>query len=775
MTHHTHFNDDLPEEVGNPGSSIGGSDARLIAVLDHIPAVMFVVHRDGHYLMVNERWEQLFNKRRGDVIGRRVEEVFPPEQAARFRESDERVCATNTTIESVQLFPTATGPRRLQVLLFPLRDDHGTPYAVCGISTDITEQFQVQESLVRNEERLRIALDVARMVTFDWDIASGQITWQGDYQSFIGITDEQAHTTMDELIELVYPDDRALVRGRIGAALAQPTYEPLTFRIIRPDGQMRWLLVRGVAFRDAGSRPTRMIGVAQDVTERVLADKALRDSEEQYRVLFDNNPHPMWLFDTETLAFVAVNDAMVHQYGYSREELLSMTIDDIRQPEEITRLHATLKTAKSYDSYSVWRHRKKDGTLFDVQISSHTIELNGLPRRLVMAQDITVRRALETQLRESQKIEAIGRLAGGVAHDFNNLLTAMIGYGQLVLDTLPPDDTRHHDITQMLFAARRAADLTRQLLAFARRQATTLRPTNLNDMVLESEGLLRRMVGEGVELTIHCDPLLGTTLIDAAQCTQMLINLVVNGRDAMPDGGTLTIATSNVWLDEMYARSHSDVQPGPYVRLSITDTGVGIGEVARAHLFEPFYTTKPVGQGTGLGLAVVHGIVSQARGHIWISSIPRQGTAFHIYLPRIDVHLLQEDSAAVADLRGGSETILVVEPEALVLDLLVHTLEGLGYRVLAASDGQRALELAETHTGPIDLLITDAPTARSGKAALLQALRWVRGGLRVLWMLSSGDQEPSTQADEDAARLSKPFTPAALARLVRAVLDQGPA
>ncbi|HEU5090685.1 MAG TPA: PAS domain S-box protein, partial [Roseiflexaceae bacterium] len=394
-------------------------------------------------------------------------------------------------------------------------------------------------------------------------------------------------------VQLVHPDDRQNVMQRLMQGRAHPNNSPFTFRIVRPDGQTRWLLALGRTYEDSGNVPARIVGVAQDITERAASEVALRASEAQYRLLFDHNPHPMWVFDTETHAFLAVNDAMMHLYGYSRDELLSMRIEEIRPADEIPRLYEWLEHVNAFEPESIWRHKKKDGTIFDAQISSHLTVFNGRSARLILAQDITARRLLEAQLREAQKLEAIGRLAGGVAHDFNNLLTAILGYTQLIRDTLPENDIRTPDLDQILFATRRAADLTGQLLTFARRQSGSTEPTRINDVIVEAERLLHHLAGHLITLELLLQPEAGYLLVNPAQCTQILVNLVVNARDAMPSGGQLTIETSSVWLDEEYARTHANVAVGRYVLLSIRDTGIGMDESTRAHLFEPFYTTKP--------------------------------------------------------------------------------------------------------------------------------------------------------------------------------------
>ncbi|HEU5090545.1 MAG TPA: PAS domain S-box protein [Roseiflexaceae bacterium] len=635
MTEHNKSPDSTNIEPVPAGPYYEQALGPLSAILDRVPAVVFAIDGVGRYVLVNERWERLFQKSRHDVIGRCVEEVFPEHTAATFARRDAHVLADLKSLDFNERIVTPHGERLFRVLMFPLQNAAGQPYAACGISTDITEQVVNEETVRRQEQHLRIALDVARMLTWDWDIQTETLTWDGNIAEVLGLPESAMGNDVQPLVDLVHPDDRQHVIERLAQGRAHPNHSPFTFRIVRPDGQTRWLLALGRTYEDSCNIPIRIVGVAQDITERALSEQALRSSEAQYRLLFDHNPHPMWVYDAETHAFLAVNDAMMHMYGYSRDELLSMRIEDIRPAEEVARLHEWQKRLDTFEPESIWRHKKKDGTIFDAQISSHQTVFNGRLARFILAQDITARRLLEAQLREAQKLEAIGRLAGGVAHDFNNLLTAILGYTQLIRDTLPENDLRTPDLDQILYATRRAADLTGQLLTFARRQIASPEPTRINDIIVEAERLLHHLAGHLITLELQLEPEAGYSLVDPAQCTQILVNLVVNARDAMPSGGRLTIETGSVWLGEEYARTHANVAVGRYVLLSVRDTGIGMDDSTRAHLFEPFYTTKPPGKGTGLGLSVVHGIVSQARGHIWVISEHGQGTTFRIFLPQV--------------------------------------------------------------------------------------------------------------------------------------------
>jgi PAS domain S-box-containing protein len=368
---------------------------------------------------------------------------------------------------------------------------------------------------------------------------------------------------------------------------------------------------------------------ARDVTERKRAAAALQESEERYRALFEENPFPMWVFDLDTLRFLAVNQATMDQYGYSREELLSMTVVDIRPPEDVQLLRGILeplRADRSARTHTV-RHRRKDATLIEVEVSGRGLVLAGRPCRLVTALDVTQRLRLEAQLRHSMKMEAIGRLAGGVAHDFNNVLTAILGHCELLLDGTPAGDSRRHHLEEIYRSGDRAASLTRQLLAFSRKQV--LQPTvlDLNLVVRDMEQMLRRIIGEDIELTTRQAPDLGRVKADRSQIEQVIANLAVNARDAMPEGGRLTVETSELALDVDPAGVLSSSGPGPglWVTLTVEDTGCGISEDVLPRIFEPFFTTKETGKGTGLGLSTVHGIVEQSGGRVTVDSRSGRG------------------------------------------------------------------------------------------------------------------------------------------------------
>jgi len=517
-----------------------------------------------------------------------------------------------------------------------------------------------------------------------------------------------------------------------------------------------------------------LLSAFYDITEQREGEAALRESEERYRTLFNLSPLPMWVFDPETLAFLAVNASTVQHYGYSQAELLKMTLRDVRAPEDLPSLLAVDIASTDRDHPGLWRHRKKDGTLIDVDIYSHQVTLGGRPLRLAVLRDVTEQRRHEGQVRQAQKMEAVGSLASGISHDFNNLLTPILGFSDLLAKRIG-DPESQLALAEVRKAAERAAVMTRQLLIFSRQRPLAKEVLNLNAIVADMEKMLRPMIGEHLELVALLASDLGNVKADRGHVEQVIMNLVVNSRDAMPAGGKLTIATRNVELDETFAGAPLTVAPGPYVMLAVIDTGVGMDDSTKSRIFEPFFTTKEPGKGTGLGLSTIYGIVAQSAGAILVDSKAGRGTTFRIYLPRVEEPLALAELAAAgkADLQGN-ETVLVAEDDEAVRLLTRVVLKRYGYSVLAASSGAEALKMAGQHAGSIDLLLTDMLMPGLSGPSLALQMTALRPAIKVLFM--SGYSESATAGDllVKAALLEKPFTAEALARKVRQVLSLEP-
>jgi len=477
---------------------------------------------------------------------------------------------------------------------------------------------------------------------------------------------------------------------------------------------------------------------------------------------------------------VLANPRTEEMFGYSREELLDHSIE-LLLPEAKRAAHT-----RERSDYFAKPHvrpmgigmelagRRKDGTEFPVEVSLSYIEIEEGVFAIAFVSDISQRKLLEEQLQHAQKMEAVGRLAGGVAHDFNNMLTVISGYNRMLLDELSPADPLRSYVEEALTAADRAAELTNQLLAFSRRQIMQPKVVNVNAVVKQSDKMLRRLIGEDIEVVFRLKDDVGNIKVDPGHLEQAIVNLAVNSRDAMPVGGRLTVETCNVHLDENYARSHVGVKAGEFVMIAVSDNGTGMDAATRQHIFEPFFTTKEKGKGTGLGLATVYGIVKQAGGDIWVYSELGQGTTFKLYFPRVLEESAETGAVEPARPAQSLETVLVVEDEQSVRDLTVKMLQKLGYRILTAASGAEAIEISRTHPGPIHLLLTDVVMPNMSGRQLADALRPHRPDMKVLFL--SGYTEDTIVhhgvLDQGVQFLPKPFSREVLAKKLRDVLGK---
>jgi two-component system, cell cycle sensor histidine kinase and response regulator CckA len=526
----------------------------------------------------------------------------------------------------------------------------------------------------------------------------------------------------------------------------------------------------------------RELREAEGRRARRQADAALRAQQELLRTVIDANPNRIFVKDWDG-RFTLANQTVAAIYGTTPEALLGKT------DAELNPNRAASDAALQDDREVMESGRSKfiaEETVTDLAGQPRWFQTVKVPiagrdgtRRHVLgvATDITERKQLEEQFRQAQKMEAVGRLAGGVAHDFNNLLTAILGSADLVLDGLGPGGAEREEVEEIRKAALRAADLTRQLLAFSRQQVFTPTVLSLNDVVANMNKLLRRLLGEDVELRTALAEDLASVKADPNQLEQVILNLAVNARDAMPGGGRLTIETQNIELDEAYARRHLAGQQGPHVLLAVSDTGVGMDAETQTRIFEPFFTTKETGKGTGLGLATVYGIVRQSGGSIFVYSEPGKGATFKVYLPRVTeaVAPVAPAPAAPASVRG-TETVLVVEDDATIRNIVRKVLTAQGYAVLTASDGHDAERVASAHAGAIDLLVTDVVMPGLNGRQVAERLVAKRKGLRVLYLSGYTDDAIVNHGvlDPGVAFLQKPFTPTVLARKVREVLESPP-
>lgn len=577
----------------------------------------------------------------------------------------------------------------------------------------------------------------------------------------------------------VHPEDRdRLVQGW-SAALDTPCPFDCEYRLLMDDGSVRWVLGQAAPLHDSAGRVIGTVGTIQDVTHRRLAEQALRRSERHFRSLIENASDMISLLDSDG-ALLYLSPAHERVTGLPAAGLLGQGFLARIHPEDLPFAGEALEASLASPGEPVrvqLRHRHENGSWRT--LSSTLTNLLGDPAVagvVVNSHDVTERLQLETQLRQAQKMEAVGRLAGGVAHDFNNLLTVIAAHGQFALETLPGDAVEREDLLAIRQAAARASALTRQLLAFSRKQILQPRLLDLNATIPGVAGMLRRLIGEDVELATVLSSSACPIYADPGQVEQVIMNLAVNARDAMPAGGTLRITTSERHVSAAESRLHPGLRPGHYVSLAVEDTGTGISPAVLPHLFEPFYTTKEPGKGTGLGLATVYGVVKQSGGYVYVESTEGRGSSFTILLPYIQVTpgsgLPVEDDDP---LPRGHETVLLVEDDAAVRAAARRSLEQQGYSVLEASNGTDAEAAWRREAGRISILVTDAVMPGLGGRALGERLRAGNPSLRVL-VMSGYDRDalPSGAPPGHPSRMSvlqKPFTPDELARAVREALD----
>ena len=582
------------------------------------------------------------------------------------------------------------------------------------------------------------------------------------------------------VLKQLHPDDRERVLAEVFQS--RDTGKPFSseYRLLARDGHIVWVRDEAIVMRDEAGRPCFMQGLLLDISEQKRKEEMLQKSESKFRTIFERVAVGIALVSIDG-QLVESNPALREMLWYGAEELRNRVFNEFIHPED-TVIDVDLDQeliAGKRDHYQIEkRFVRKDGGVVWCQLNVSLVRggQEERPFTICMVEDITERKRLETQFFQSQKMETIGRLAGGIAHDFNNLLTVIKGYTQLTLSHIQEGDPCRENIEEIKAAAERAAELTNQLLTFSRRQILDMKVLDLNTIVRGLEKMTGRIIGEDIEMFTVLDDHLGRVKTDPGQIEQVILNLVVNARDAMPAGGKLVIETANVVLDETYARTHIGVAPGSYVMLSVSDTGCGMSPEIKELIFEPFFTTKEEGKGTGLGLSTIYGIVKQSGGNIWVYSEPGRGTTFKIYLPRVEE---ETDALPVQDhtdhLPKGNETVLLVEDDPSLRALAARVLRYQGYKVLEATNGHEAIGIArESIQERIHLLLTDVVMPHMGGRELVKRMKTLQSEIRVLFISGYTDHTIIYHAGLKPGTpfLQKPFSPTALAQKVREVLDQ---
>jgi len=606
------------------------------------------------------------------------------------------------------------------------------------------------------------------------------------FERIWGRTVESLYAHPHQWIDFIFPEDRARVEAAFAALAGDAPSLDIEYRIVRPDGEVRWVRVRGFQVRDAADRLIRHTGIVTDITERRLDVEKLRESKRFAESIAENSTSIIYLFDLETRSSVYSNRNAAEALGYSHAEVVDMGGNFLplkMHPEDLPRIlqqHALYAEVMDNRIFDLEFRLKDAGGNWHWMWSRETV-FNRRPdgrawQILGSAQDITERKRLETQLFQSQKLETVGKLAGGVAHEFNSILTAIIGQSELLLAGLAPGSPLGKNATAIGRAADRAATLTRQLLAYGRKQTLLPEILDLNSILQGMVDSLRHLMGRDTEVSIVPARGLKAVSADAGQIEHVIMNLALNAHDAMPNGGKLMIETANALIDQESVGRYPDLKPGDYVMLAITDTGTGMNPEVRARAFEPFFTTKGVGEGSGLGLSTCYGIIKQSGGHISLYTELGRGTTFKIYLPQVEqeikIPVLRPASPA---LPRGMETILLVEDDPDLREMATALLRQLGYTVLAAANGIEALAMKQQRdTGHIDLLFTDVVMPHMSGKELADRMGALSSHTRILFTSAYTENAIIHQGvlDKGVALLQKPFTPSALAHKLREVLDQ---
>jgi PAS domain S-box-containing protein len=659
----------------------------------------------------------------------------------------------------------------------PVVDLSGHVIAAVAIVVDVTESRQAERAMKSTDERLRFVAKATTDVIWDWDIKTNALVWNDSVEKVFGHKQHQIYPEIEWWYKHIHPEDRERVLAGLQAILEHGGKNWSDhYRYQRADGSYANVSDRGYVARDSAGVALRMIGAMTDVTEKTRSEAAIRFQAQ----LLNAVQQAVVATDPEGIVIFWSKFAE-NLYGWTAEEAVGRTIQELT-PSPFLRDHdaqIAVRGAAGESWTGEFLVQGKSGKAFPALLTTAPVldEMGRVLGFVRVSIDLTERRNLEEQFRQSQKMDAVGRLAGGIAHDFNNLLTVIRLNTEIILEGFDPTDPRSDDVKQIKSAAERASSLTRQLLAFSRKQILQPRVLDMNSVVGTVEPMLRRLIGEDITIISHCAAR-GYVVADPGQLEQVLVNLVVNARDAMLQGGRINIETKNVDLDENYTSEHSPVVAGRYVMLAVTDNGVGMSRDTREHAFDPFFTTKEAGKGTGLGLATVYGIVKQSGGYVWIYSEPGHGTALKLYFPEVSAAAafggMGEHAVVGKTAKRGSETILLVEDEEAVRGLACRILEKQGYRVIPAQHGRDAMEIATKEEGRIDLVLTDVVMPGMNGRGLVERLTGIRPTIKSLYMSGYTDDDIIRRGFIEPSKsfLQKPFTSEALLQTVRKVLDE---
>jgi two-component system, cell cycle sensor histidine kinase and response regulator CckA len=745
---------------------------------------IFII-RDGIISYINQAGAAMFGYAAEELIGMDALQLAHPDDCTRMKESIRRRLDGEIDHFACSFRGLRKDKNSIYIEVLGKRIDLNGRPAILGNIINITERklsedsrLHAEASLAESEERMRYAAEAAGFGFYTWDFTTGRILFSPELLSLYGLPSDSPYPMgYDSFLISIHPDDRRDFQIALEASMdpMMAGQLDLDYRVKRPDGILRWLRIRGETnFSGPGKmdKPLRAEGIIYDITERKLAEGALRESEERFRTLVEHAGDGFELID-ENGRYINVNAATLRQLGYTRDEMLGLTIFDVdptATPEQFAIEYNELLKPTQRET----KHRRKDGTIFPVEFTSAPLWLGDIKHTLTLVRDITERKELEEQFRQAQKMEAIGLLAGGVAHDFNNILSAILMNIGLTQNHPGLDPEINQMLDELKAETHRAADLTKQLLLFSRRSTMEKKLLDMNDVVARTLKMLRRLIGEHIDIRFNRDSGESILSADASMLEQIIMNLAVNARDAMPKGGILTIGINRMHVHEERAEARPKSRQGEFVCLSVSDSGCGMDEEIRRHIFEPFFTTKEPEKGTGLGLATVYGIVIQHNGWIETEGEAGMGTTIRVFLPASPQSAIDKSPNKISSVLHGHETILLVEDDPFLKHKIGQGLRSLEYNVIEASNGHQALQKWQEYREQIDMLFSDMvmPGGMTG-LELAQHLKNFKSNLKVI--ITSGYSEETTsdygKPMEGIMFLQKPYTIRIISKAIRDCFD----
>ena len=754
------------------------SDERYTSIIENIEEGYFEVDLAGNFTFVNDALCRIAGYPREELIGMNNRDYASPETAQDMYKIFNRTYRTGepARILEYEIFRKDGSPKTLQLSASLIKDPSGKSIGFRGVVRDITERKRAEEALRESEERYRSLFKNNHTVMLIVDPETADIVDANPAAcSFYGWSHKELTSKKITDINTLTAEQvfQEIERAKSGEN------QHFFFRHRLATGEIVDVEIFSGPIILNGKQ--LLYSIVHDITERKKAIEALRDSEEKYRTVLEANPDPVVVYDIEGKV-VYFNPAFTRVFGWSLRDRLGKRMDLFVPEENWPETKMMIDRVLAGESFSGIESNRynKEGKVIPVSISGAVLrDMDGNPvGSVINLRDISQQKNLESQLQHAQKMEAVGTLAGGIAHDFNNLLQAIQGYTELLLMRTKDGEPGFRELREVIRASKRGAELTQQLLTFSRKVESKRKPLNLNEEVEEVRQLLERTLPKMIEVEFNLDPDLRTINADSAQLKQVLMNLAVNAKDAMPEGGKLVIETQNITLDEEFCKRYAEVTPGNYVLLSMADTGHGMEKETLEHIFDPFYTTKEVGKGTGLGLAIVYGIVKNHDGYVMCYSRPGSGSSFSIYLPVSEAakehDKLEESLESKSPAMGGDETILLVDDEEFIRELGVDVLGQAGYTVLAASNGEKALEVFRREQAHIDLIILDLIMPGMGGSKCLEELLKIEPQARIL-IASGYSPDASTKGSLEAGAagfINKPYDNKQLLELVRKILDR---